>query len=449
MPVNAAPAAVQLIYYGWDNPSIAALPTVLPKLARSPFDGMAVNTTQHAELFTIVPYPIADFADDLKTLESMPLQKLASSYLVIHAAADEKFDWADDNHWAAVQQNLKSYAQILKAGNFKGIVFDMEPYGKSPWSYGTQVAASKTTFSDLAAHVRKRGADMMTMLQSEIPKVEIWALYGLSANQEAYLEISEGTDRSSVLQGDGYGLWPAFFNGWIDAARDNTGIIDGNEPSYYYTKRQDFFDAQNHIKNDLQILLTEDVRKKYRDKIQLGQAVFVDGLMNSSGSPRFIGYYFKTEAMQLAFLKSNIQNAIQSSQSLVWIYSEIPKWWESEPIVKIDNAIREAKAAGLGYSILPDREDAAQAEKALSERISIGGKITDKFGKGIKPSGFKPALANLACSTWGDEGAYGCDFPKGTKITVEPIILNRLVSPRRVVRAQQLKSDWDVNFVVK
>jgi hypothetical protein len=437
---SAAQAAnAPLIYYGWDNPSIAKLPDVLPKLAKSPFDGMAVTATEHTELFTSKPLNVEDLDDDLLLLKQFT-GKLSSSYLLIHAAADADFDWSNDDNWNAVRQNLKSYAKLLRAGGFKGLVFDMEPYGKSPWNYGSQIAASKMSFADLSKLARKRGADMMTTLEEEVPSVEIWSLYGLSATQNS--DVKE-------LKHDIYGLWPAFFNGWIDAAEVNTKILDGNEPSYYYTKREEFLSAQKHVAYDLKNLLAPESHAKYLSSIRLGQAIYVDGIMASAKSPRFIGYYFKTDEARLKLLKSNIQNALQSTQSLVWVYTEIPKWWDAEPDKILDATIRKAKEDGLKNIVLPDSKETGEAALALSERVSVGGKITEKNGKGVKVTGFKPDLASVACSTWGDDGAYGCDFPKDTKIVIEPILENRVIMPRRVVRTNQDKSDWGVDFTVQ
>ncbi len=449
LPTAAAPGPVQLIYYGWDNPKIVSLASVLPKLAKSPFDGMAVMATAHTELFTVVPFAEADFANDNQVLESLNVQQLASSYLLIHSAADQKFDWTSESHWAAVQQNLKYYSQLVKRGKFKGIVFDMEPYGKNPWSYSSQIANPRVNFTTLGELVRGRGADMMSMLQTENPGITIWTLYGLSANQEAYSALKAGKQRTEALEGDGYGLWPYFLSGWVGAADAKTKIIDGNEPSYYYSQRQDFFDARSHVENDLQILLPPETRKNYTQSIQLGQAVYVDGVMNAAKSPRFIGYYFESEADRIAMLKSNIQNAMQSSKSLVWIYSEVPKWWENAPVDLIDRAIREAKKDGLDQVAPPDRPATQNAARALAARVSIGGKITDQFGRGVKPSGFLPDLANRACSSWGDEGAYGCEFPKGVEIVVEPLVPRRIVKPRQIRRHHQNSADWNVNFTVQ
>ncbi len=430
----AQAAQKPLIYYGWDNPKIATLQSVLPKLAKSPFDGIAVITTLHTDLFKTKPIQSADFADDLKILQQLPTGQLSQSYLVILSAADNDFDWANDEHWNAVRQNLKLYGQLIKAGGFKGLVFDMEPYGKNPWSFNSQPNSKKLSFADFKALVRKRGADMLQILQSEAPSLEVWTLYGLTAN--VYSDLAN-------LDADGYGLWPSFFNGWIDAAAPTLKIIDGNEPSYSYTKRDEFFAAPHHIAQDLKALLPVESHAKYEQVIQTAQAVYIDGVMGSAKSPRFIGYYLKSEQAKLNLLKSNIKNALQSSQSLVWVYTEIPKWWEAEPIPTIDNAIREAKADD---SMAVDSPEASIALKGLNERISIGGHIRDKSGKGIKVTRFEPALASVACSTWGDDGEYGCEFPKGAKITIEPIVEGQSLTPKRVVRTQQIKSDWGVDF---
>jgi hypothetical protein len=448
----AADQPVKLIHYGWENPAISKLPAILPKLAQSPFDGLAAKASTHNEIFHSTPFPDADFAADFATLSHLPKAALADSYLMINSATDGAYDWTNEPHWQAALSNMRAIVRLAKAGGFKGIVFDVEPYGQSPWDYSSQPdpqGGKRPDFDAYAKLVHARGAAMMDMMEAEFPGLEIWCLFGLTANNATLEKLRGGEDRHKVFSSDAYGLWPAFVSGWIEASDETTRIIDGNEPAYYYTNRKDFDAARAYIQKDLREVLEPRQRETYSRKIQLGQAVYLDGVMASANSPRFIGYYFNSDEGRRALLRANIMNAMRTSQSLVWVYAELPKWWDEAPDKAIDDTIRAAKQDVLAGKPAPgDLPDTAAAAKALSEAVSIGGTILDAAGKPVSIDGFEPALAKTACGTWGDHGEYGCTFPRSMDIVIEPVIKGRTLFPPRAERKGLDKNDWGVNFVV-
>ena len=442
--------AAKLIHYGWDNPAIENLMAALPKLKASAFDGLTARPSAQTLLFASKTNGKSSFKTDLEKLRGIDHSALKNSYLAVLASTDEDFDWSNDAHWVLTIENFRQMAQLAKAGGLKGIVFDMEPYGKSPWNYGSQPASEKLEFAAFQKLIRKRGVEAMQALQTEYPGIEILGLYGMSAMGYAFEELQAGKSANEVLKSDGYGLWPSFMSGWIDAAAPSTRIIDGNEPSYYYTRRATFEKAFGFIKNDLTKFLDEDVRKRYSEKIILGHAVFVDGVMDIFKSPRFIGYYFADDQQRLQLLHDNILNGMETSESVVWVYAEQVKWWEAQPRKDIDDLVRSAKAdAANGATLAPPSPALIKAETGLKTLISIGGKIRDANGKGIKPDSFKPPLAAVACSTWGDEGEYGCDFPRGSDVVVEPVIAGKAFEPKQLKLRKVMKSDWGVDWVVR
>jgi hypothetical protein len=449
----SAQDSVKLIHYGWENPAISKLPAIMPKLAQSPFDGLAAKASEHNEIFHSAPFAEADFSDDFATLAKLPEGALAGSYLMINSATDGAFDWTVETDWQAALSNMRVIVRLAKAGGFKGIVFDVEPYGKSPWDYSTQPdppGGKRPDFEAYAKLMNARGAAMMDMVEGEFPGLEIWCLFGLSANNATLEKLRGGEDKGEVFAKDSYGLWPAFFSGWIEASDEATRIIDGNESAYYYTSRKDFDVARGYIQKDFQDLLEPQYREKYSRKIELGQAVYLDGIMASAESPRFIGYYLQSDEVRRAMLRAHVMNAMQTSQSLVWVYAELPKWWDEAPDQAINDTIRAAKIDSLAGKPAPgDKPEIAAAAKALSEAISIGGSILDESGKPMPIDGFEPALAKTACGTWGDHGEYGCTFPRGMDIVIEPVIKGRALEPARVELKAPDKNDWGVNFTVK
>ena len=449
----AADGRVKLVHYGWENPAISKLPDIIAKLAQSPFDGLAAKASAHNEIFQSAALPEADFADDFATLSKLPKGALGESYMVVNSATDNVYDWTNNAHWQAALANMRVIVRLAKAGGFKGIVFDVEPYGKSPWDYSTQPGSAvgkRPAFDDYAKLLNARGAAMMDMMEGEFPGLQIWCLFGLSANNAALERIQSGEARSEVFSQDSYGLWPAFLSGWIGAGDAATRVFDGNENAYYYTKRQDFEAARAYIQTDLPELLEPASREKYSRKIELAHAVYLDGIMASAKSPRFIGYYLKSDQARLAMLRAHVMNAMQTSQTLVWVYAELPKWWDESPDKNIDDTLRAAKLDSLAGKPAPgDLPEVAAAAKALSEAISTGGKILDANGNPVPIDGFEPALAKAACGTWGDHGEYGCTFPRGMDIVIEPIIAGRTLTPPRIERKAPDKADWGADFVVK
>jgi hypothetical protein len=435
----------RLIHYGWENPTISALPDMLDKFEKSPFDGFSVNASHATDIFSAVQANQTAIADDLIVLKQIKPDVLSESYVVVHAATDGVFDWTNEAHWTATLENMRLQLRLAKAGGFKGIVFDMEPYGKSPWDYHSQQAQNRLSFVEFSNLTEQRGVSMMAMMQREFPGLDVWCLYGLSALTGVLEEPPGKTETTDVLADENYGLWAAFFGGWVKAADVTTHIIDGNEPSYYYTSRGEFDAARRVIKQDLSRFLRPGLRGVYQQKIQVGHAVFVDAVMNLHGSPRFIGYYFKDDAARLQLLQQNTHDALASSDTLVWVYAENTKWWQDKPRTDIDDALRHGKS-GAPQAAGGTLQSVALAWKS---RVSVGGTITDAAGHPVVPSGFKPALAAVACSTWGDRGAYGCEFPKGSEQTVEPIVEGRRLVPPNMKFKNLTTSRWGVDWIVE
>jgi hypothetical protein len=128
-----ADAQVKLIHYGWDNQYITNLPgAVMGKFRRSAFDGIAVYATEYSLVFAATTHP-ADVHDWDKEVLDTKLDKalLRNSYILVHGMTDGVFDWTSDDHWSASLNNMQMLANLAKHGTFKGIVFDMEPYGRS------------------------------------------------------------------------------------------------------------------------------------------------------------------------------------------------------------------------------------------------------------------------------------------------------------------------------
>jgi hypothetical protein len=439
-------AQPKLIHFGWDNPTIENLPAVLPKLEASVFDGLSIVSPGHSNIFSSQANPGDGYRKDVEILKTLKPGVLSDSYLVVHAATDELFDWSNDTHWTASLSNMRNLVALAKVGKLKGVVFDMEPYGKNPWDYRSQLAKKSLEFSAFQKLLFKRGQDMMAVMQTEFPGVDLWCLYGLSASTYLLNDPLSLSDPNKLLADDGYGLWPSFFGGMVSAADTNTRIIDGNEPAYYYTRAEDSAASNKTVKQDLARFLNSDVKARYAETVKLGQAVYIDGVMNLHNSPRFIGYYFKRDDDRLELLSRNIANALQSSESLVWVYAEKAEWWQGVAPANIDEAIRKAKNDVKRTTALPISRALENAEIGLSKRVTIGGFIRKKDGSGVRVESFGSPLNDAACSSWGDAGEYACEFPQGSEVEIRPLLKGSIFEPaiRRFnsVQKTQYGIDW-------
>jgi hypothetical protein len=440
----------RLIHYGWDNPRIWSLAKVLPLLEASIFDGISTSASQYNEIFRATAYPITIVNDDKEYLDQLDnVNLLQNSYLQVHSKTDDVFDWNNENHWTNTLTNIRLLVQLAKYGQFRGIVFDMEPYGKSPWDYSTQPAAPNLSFAQMSTLVRKRGQSMMDVMQTEYPGIEIWCLYGLSALDYDY---SPDGDLQAALAESGYGLWASFFNGWIDNMASSTTIVEGNEPSYYFTRTSHFVEQKRHVRNDLAAFLSgDDAQSKYKASVKMGHAVYVDGVMNMHKSPRFIGYYFRNNWNRTRLLRSNTLNALQSSESLVWVYSEINKWWSAPSRRDIDTAIRRAYLDyEAGKSPPKPWWGLRTAEMGWKNARSIGGTFSSADGSiAYQPSSWGTTLNNNACATWGDKGQYSCTYPNGSTITITPTVDDHTVIPKSQTFSSLAADNWSVDWIVQ
>src|SRR5688572_7957905 len=158
----------KLIEYGWDVPSPAFVHANIQTMEQRPFDGIVVKLSVGPYVFTHVPIADSSFSQDRADLKATSFTRFTDNFLIVWASSEEGWNFLSESDWAAAEQNLRNFAQAAAAGGFKGILFDTEPYGPNTWAYNTKIYPN-TTFEQMQAVVRKRGARFMSILQSELP----------------------------------------------------------------------------------------------------------------------------------------------------------------------------------------------------------------------------------------------------------------------------------------
>ena len=268
-PLSSAPTdvrvpAVKLIEYGWDSPSPEFVRTHIGEMERRPFDGVIVRLPDGGgDVFQPARWNAETLALQLPILRDIKWQSFDSNFLAMYATSS--MDWYDDGDWRAVTEHAAFMARAAREARCRGVMFDPEPYGPSPWSYSSQSRASVHTFADYEAVVRRRGREFMRALQHEYPGLELLTLH-------SYSHLL----RAGAIPG--WGLLPAFLNGMLEEADSNTRIVDGHEDSYFFDRPGAFARAAVEGKQGALPYVSSELKDKYLRQVQIAQPVYLDWL---------------------------------------------------------------------------------------------------------------------------------------------------------------------------
>lgn len=450
---NAAPTGKKLIELGWDQPKPAALRQNRARFEASGFQGVVVGPSFGTEVFNKTAYPESSVLTDMADLQAAKSPKLTEHFLRMNSRLEPGWDWFSDADWAATETNVRNFARLVKAGGFRGVLFDTEPYGQNPWAYSKALFGGKT-FAEVSARVRSRGARFMQALQAEVPNVRVLCLYFVASVRD---DVEAGE-----LERSGNALLLAFADGMLDAINPSAEIIDGNETTYYNTNAQEFNDKARFIRESAKLVAAEN-RAKYERQVRVANAVYVDGMMNLWRSPRFFGYYLASDAERLQMIEHNVYHGLRSSDGLVWVYSENMDWWGTKGAgVKVPAGLAEAikgaadkhvRGAALGFDLAGAVNAAMQKFNA---RVEVGGTIrgNGKSVNGLKVrSGIEHNGEEVACATWGESGdtiRYGCTLPGPSwSGTITPKLDGASFDPPSRTYSGLTKARWTEDFNLK
>jgi hypothetical protein len=211
---------------------------------------------------------------------------------------------------------------VARESGCRGLAFDPEPYTPphAPFSYGAQVARDRHSFDEYAAKARERGREVMKAVAAEYPNVTILSFFLNSVCSRA----TGHADPRPFLASEGYGLLPAFLDGWLDAAPPTITLVDGHEGSYCYNSDLQFLDAANLMRGACQELVSPENRAKYRAQVQTGFGIYLDAYVNPPTSPYYVDGKGGPRAERL---RANVAAALRASDGYVWIYGEQHRWW--------------------------------------------------------------------------------------------------------------------------
>jgi hypothetical protein len=427
----------KVIQFGWNMPKPAQVRDNIASMEQMPFDGLVVRTTVVPSPFLKTAYPDSAFEQDITDLQATNFNRFTDNWLVLYSGVEQGWSWLDDNDWASTEQNMRNYVRTVRESGFVGLFFDSESYGveegswsDSPWTFYPDKYPNITR-EELQAVVYERGARFMQVMQTEMPNIKF--LF-------TYLTNMMVDNLGYPLEQRTYFLMPAFLDGMLSVASGNVQLIDGNEFAYYYTRTDEYTNAQDILRNGASLLgLTQT--SAYDTHVKMAQSVYVDSVMNWWQYTRYIGFHLPDDATRLNLLEWNIGEALQHTDEYVWVYSENMDWWNGQAPSDIVNAVQTAQDYYTRGEAIPiDQTIITQSRQALDSMVYVWGQITLPDGSGANSAELSSGLqgrqdGDAACGVYNTEGWYNCLLPLGWSgqltavlegYTFEPVTITNL-----------------------
>jgi len=317
----------KLIATGWDSPRPEQLRGIVADVEAAPSQGIVVSfvgrggSPHYAFAFTPDEWDEARLGEVREDLQATRFSRPMDNFLMVNANPGS-VDWFDDASWVRIVEHWRAAARLAREAGLRGILFDPEPYAEpyQQFGYNAQAGAAEHSFDEYRAKARERGREVMTAVAEEYPDIVVFCYFMLSW-------VSTSADRpdpSATLAGSGYGLYPAFIDGWLDVTPPTVTFIDGCESAYLFNSEIEYLDAANRIKGVCQSLISPENRYRYRAQVQVSFGVYLDAYVNPPDSPYYID---PGEQSPVERLRRNVETALRVADEYVWIYGETASWW--------------------------------------------------------------------------------------------------------------------------
>ncbi len=408
----------KLITTGWDHPDAQSFRQFYSQVERWPFDGAVLDLVGRRDdgqpcrmrsVFHSEPWKAEWFSQAIEELQGCRPERLRDNFIII-GANPGNVDWFDDAGWEAIVDHWRIAARVAKLAGCRGLLFDPEPYTPpyAQFQYSQQPNADKFTFEQYRAQARRRGREVMRAVAEEYPEMTLFCYFLLSV----HMHIAGGAHASQALLESGYGLLPAFLDGWLDEAPPSLMFVDGCESAYLYKNRQQFLEAAVAIKGRCQELVSPENRPKYRAQVQVGFGIYLDAYWNPPSSPWYIE---PLNGSRVDRLRANVWDAVEIADEYVWIYGEKFRWWPSpssrrsadfwpDALPGCDAALAFARdPIGFGREELNRMESAGSVPNLLQN----GDFSAEKFSLEGRQLVWRDGQPPLGWSAWQAEGSKG------------------------------------------
>ena len=162
----------------------------------------------------------------------------------------------------------------------------------------------------------------------------------------------------------------------LDAASPALSVVDGNVSAYYYTDSRSHFVVYHRITQRAKLLVDPALWTRYRNQMQVGQALYVDQYFGLRAN-QVLGHYMPSDDQQKWF-EHNVYWALYTTDKYVWCYSERMNWWTGKDVPPgCADAIRaarqklnEGRPLGFDMAALVSRAQARQKE-GIASRLKL------------------------------------------------------------------------------
>ena len=320
----------KLIATGWDHPDSQQLLDHLAEMEKQPFDGVVLELTGHTaegkscllrSTFSSEAWQPAWFQTNIDQLRACKCKRFTDNFITV-GANPGNVDWFDDAGWGQVVEHWRIAAWIAKQSGCKGLLFDPEPYTPphAQFGYAAQPGQKQHGFNQYAEKARQRGRQVMQAVVEEYPNITLFCYFMNSVSAAA----TGRADPRPALATEGYGLYPAMVDGWLDVAPPGVVLVDGCESAYLYNSRQQFLEAALLMKGACQELVSPENRAKYRAQVQASFGLYLDAYWTPKGSPWYID---GRGGSRVERLRINTVDALAAADEYVWVYGEQFRWW--------------------------------------------------------------------------------------------------------------------------
>ena len=325
-----APPKKKLILCQSPGPSPETLLGQVERMQEMPFDGVRIALKGGTNAFTPVKWDEGDFEADYEALKKIRWGKFTDNFIQMNTASKPPQDWFNDGHWEAIAHNVRILAKAARIGRCAGICLDPEPYGTGAmfWykdlpDYPYPIHRDTKSYEEYLAKVRERGVQFVQAIQSELPKARILMFYSWQNATYALMEPLPQEERMERTRKESF-MFQAFTNGMIAGAGPDMVIIDGNEPSYWYTGKEQYLDAYHLLTQRALAFVEPALWPKFQTQFQAGSAVY-----SATCFGRFVlnkdGYaysYYMTPEEHLKYFEHAVYWALYTADEYVWMWND-------------------------------------------------------------------------------------------------------------------------------
>jgi len=401
----------KLIASGWDKANSERLLKNLALMEKRPFDGVVVTAEGHKDdgkicrmrtTFSAEPWKRRWFEHTVRNLKACRFTRFTDNFVQV-GANPGNVDWFDDAGWRQIVDHWRIAAWVARQGGLKGLLFDPEPYTPphAQFSYAAQPRHDEHTFDAYAAKARERGRQVMEAVVGEFPNPTLFCYFLNSVCTQA----AGHRDPNRILATLGYGLLPAFLDGWLDAAPPGVTLVDGCERAYRFNSVGEYLEAAVAIKGACQELVSPENRATYRAQVQVSFGTYLDAYWNPKGSEWDKWYIDGLGGSRVDRLRANVRTALRVADEYVWFWGEKFHWWPTphsragqkswpEALPGCEDAIRYARdPVDYARRRIADMTDAgALANLAVngdfaSDKVKVGDR-QDVWREGRTPAGW-------------------------------------------------------------